>query len=431
MVPSFRSSADEKLLNIIVHSLRQVGHSRTIVATASASPPPASQPRQLESSRKKQVLKIVGDDPTLVPIASLLPPLAHASELTDEFFSTYDPLVGDLFALGQATHLGSDRNLVGVAAVVDGPNRDVVRLVLLKSNDLGWTGGNGSYLTTRTMFKGDAIGYWIGNGSPIQQVCFSAKADQPGCWLAVRSPLTITILRPLVRPELVSPYSHNSSYLLKRDYPPSVLDANPFVVLPNSRVGESDFADVAFNPWHQQQLAIINVKGHWSIWNIKGQQKRRHTWCVEPGISGDTGFDSSEPTEIEDGWAKVLWIRDSRTIAVATRSSLNFYDTQLKSKVLATRQLDCLTKTDRILDINRPSHDSPDLLILNSSCIFWIRVDNDINFGGSSPQSGATILLQCVHYRNVGDPSMQLAVTSQGECRYLRAFSSFSCVKAH
>ncbi|MCJ1355094.1 MAG: hypothetical protein MMC33_005085 [Icmadophila ericetorum] len=393
------------------HSLQQVGPSRTTLPTTSSSL--TLQPGQLNII-KKQVLKLVDKDPALAPIASLLPPLAQASELIDKSFSTYDPLLGDLCALGQAINLSKDRHAVDVAAVVDGSNRDVVRLVQTGLNNLRWDGGSKSYLTVRTL-ESEVVGYWIGNSSPIQQVCFSTNLDQPGLWLAIRSQTAITILRPLIRPELVSPYSYNASDRPKRDYPASILDANPVVVLPYSRTSLSEFADVAFNPWNQQQFAIVDIKGHWSIWNIKGQQNRRHAWDLEPGPSADDMYASPHTGEAEDGWAKLLWVRDSHTIAAAMRGSLNFYDTQFGSKVLISRQLDNLTKTDRILDVRRPSCDSPKLLVLSSARIVWVRVDKDFGSEESSSQLNITVILQCLHYRNVGDPSMQLAVASQGE----------------
>src|SRR5437016_14389480 len=92
--------------------------------------------------------------------------------------------------------------------------------------------------------------------------------------------------------------------------PPSRIDPNFTVTIPNSRTGGTPHAGVAFNPWYTRQCAIVDQKGHWTIWDLEGQKKKRRLFTATAGRSGQIVDDVSaqnEPIKVveADGWGSI------------------------------------------------------------------------------------------------------------------------------
>ena len=321
--------------------------------------------------------------------------------------SSYDPLIGDLISFGKAVNLDnhySGARAVDIAAVAGGPAGEAVRLIRLGRQQLQWERNTKTFLSIKKLGGGEQC-VWMSNSSPVQQMCFSNGVDGPGSWLAVRSTVLVTILRPVMRRLPVPTHSIRS----RSGHSFSRLDPNPFVQLSIKRTGGESFADVSFNPWNDHQLATVDLNGHWSIWNIKGQYQRRSTWTLEAGPAGH--LENQGPgLEIvtEDGWGAVLWAANLNTLVVVRRSVIAVYDVENGPVRLSTCNLNFLTQSDIILDIKRSLKSPCNVYVLTSTKIVWLRLDVDTEDGRNESQPIAIVLLSWWHYRSYEDISLHM-----------------------
>ena len=372
---------------------------------------------QSAATRNKQIRELIRGDPALAPAGAILSSLAQVSEVINEATSSHDAVVGDLITFGKATDLDNQRSgakTVDIAAVAGGPAGEVVRLVQLGKTQSQWERHNSARLEAETL-NGREHGYWMSNGGPILQLCFSSNTSstrEPGGWLAVRCANAVAILRPLIRRSALAAENATAMKRLIRDYAPSRLDANPFLHLPKERNGGVPLSDVSFNPWNDHQFAVVDQEGHWSIWNIEGRDMRRNTWSLTAGPSGNfLAVENGHPDSAdEDGWAAILWAGNPNTIVIANRNNLVFYHVKKRPLRLNSQDLAIPSGSDWILDIKRCTHDLSYFYVLTSTFVLWLRVGSDTEETSESMQSDTTVLVSWRHYLNGEDSSLRLFI---------------------
>ncbi|KAL9121146.1 MAG: hypothetical protein Q9187_002302, partial [Circinaria calcarea] len=377
---------------------------------------------QSAATRNKQITELVRGNPTLAPAAAILPSLAQVSEIINEATSSHDPIVGDLITFGKATRSekqGFGEGTIDVAAIAGGPAGEAVRLIQVEKMRLEFEGNGGVQLEAQTLEE-RGHGLWLDDGSPILQLCFSSNTGnirEPGAWLAVRKAEAVTILRPLIRRSAIMAQNPHAMERLIRGYAPSRLDANPFLILPKERTGGIPLSDVSFNPWYDRQFAVIDQKGHWSIWDMERQGKLRNTWGLTAGPSGNLleVKDSRLHNIIDDGWGAILWAGNSNTIVVANRNNLVVYLIKKRAHRLDTPNLAVPARSDWILDIKRYSRDPSYLFVLTSTIVLWLCVSSDSEEIPENMQFDSIIKLSWRHYLNPEDLSLRLLVDSGTE----------------
>ena len=362
--------------------------------------------------RAHDAKELTGAYPELVPSTALLPELAQTSEAINNATSTYDPAVSQLLAFGKAADLDNQRSgarTVPIAAITGGDAGEAVTLVRLSHDYLRWLGHSTIALKTPTLSGGDQ-GWWIGNGSPIQQLCFAEAEGEPNTWLAVRYSGATTILRPLLRRLPVPATFLNEPGASRNYFPSSRIDANPILSLSFELTGGAPHADVSFNPFNERQFAIVDQRGQWSIWNIEGQHRRRHLWNATAGPNGhiNAADDNNEDVK-QDGWASVLWAGGTSTIVVADRRTLAIFDVKAPVQRLTAPDLHFNRDADWILDLERSPLDDSHVFLVTSSRILCLRVrgfdqDEDVK----DLKIGAEILFSTRHFRDLEDTSLRL-----------------------
>ena len=355
--------------------------------------------------------------PELYPSVPLLPELVQISGAINSATSTHDPAVSELLAFGKAADLDNQRSgarTVPIAAIPGGEAGEAVRLARLTHDYLGWLGHRTIGLKTPTVSRGDQ-GWWVGNGSPIQQLCFAETEGEPSTWLAVRYSGATTILRPLLRRSPVPVTVANGPGACRKGFSSSRIDANPILTLPMEYTGGAPHADVSFNPWNERQFAIIDQQGQWTIWNIEGQHRRRHTWTTKAGPNGlirvadDDSKDRTAENAQEDGWGSILWAGGMCTIVVEDRRTFAVFDVKTHPKWLAAPELYIVNGTDWILDVKRSPVDDSHVFVVTSSRIICLRIlgvdeDEDVK----NPEFGAELLFSIRHFRDQEDISLRL-----------------------
>ena len=357
--------------------------------------------------------------PEIYPSIPLLPELVLISEVINSATSTHDPVVSELLAFGKAADLDNQRSgarTVPIAAIPGGEAGEAVRLVRLAHDYLGWLGHRTVGLKTPTLSRGDQ-GWWVGNGSPIQQLCFAETEGEPSTWLAVRYSGATTILRPLLRRSPVPVTFANGPGACRKGFSSSRIDANLILTLPIERTGGAPHADVSFNPWNERQFAVIDQQGRWTIWNIEGQHRRRHTFTAIAGPDGlirVADVDSKDHTAANaraDGWGSIFWAGDMCTIVVADRRTFAVFDVKAHPKWLAAPELHVANGTDWILDVKRSPVNHSHVFVVTSSRIICLRIlgvdeDEDVK----DPEMGAELLFSTRHFRDQDDISLRLHV---------------------
>lgn len=374
---------------------------------------------QLAADRTQNIKNLTRSFPELVPGISLLPKLAQVSEVVNELTSHHDPILSTLLAFGKAKterpkHLKrrSKPPDVPIAAVVGGSAGEAVRLFQLKEEFLGW--GEKDHVglkVLRPMIEEQC--WWIGNGTPIQQVCFGEAKGDSTSWLAIRYHGATTILQPSLRSGAfpVKP-THGSNSKLQCF--PSRLDSNPVITLPIQQTGGFSHVDISFSIGDALQFALVDQQGHWSIWKLKAPNTSSRTWTVNAGPKGkifEDTVDNGSKTTNYDGWGAIIWLDDDRLIVVADRKSLSFFKIEEPLKKLAALDLNLTKNSDWILDMKKSPSDDTNFLVATSTRVFWLRlVSPDSKQAIGDPSSGASILLSWRHFRDEGDTSLKMNV---------------------
>ncbi|MCJ1390445.1 hypothetical protein MMC18_003304 [Xylographa bjoerkii] len=402
----------------IRHFLQPIGnHVVSLESTLLHAPSGSSQPA---TSRAKHVRALIKSEPSLAPATFLLPSLAQLSEVVIDVTAATDPITSRLLAFGTAADIENKQSgtrRTDILAVAGGPAGEAIRILRVGTEQFSWAGRKGVTLSAPTIDTTEQ-GWWVGNGTPIQQVCFSEEGGRPGGWLAVRYSGATSILRPLIHRQPVAAGIRHLNHALWKNFEPSRLDTNQIVHLDIKKTGGAQHTDVAFNPWNQRQFAVLDARGYWSVWDIDGKYSKRNLWTVT-SVSSRTSSDSEDDqncTDIADGWGSILWAGDTTILLVASRSNLFIYSIEFKPERFSGPDLGLAGGSDWILDVQRSPLNSSYIFVLTSLCVYWLKLD----YGrGQHATSQATPLLKILlarrHFRSQEDRSLKMLIYVQSE----------------
>ena len=359
----------------------------------------ASDDRQDEKTRSgwrdEGIRQLIMAFPDLQPARNLLSPLARVSQAVIEVVETYDPLLGDLFTCcpnGSAPML----------ALRDADDPGALKLLPFMERAFAWGPDAGQLWALVPANNGKP---WKGSGSPIQQLCFSHPSLDyheieaiDDAFLAVRCLEATYIFQTGVGIQSMRDFLDTTV--------PSDDIADPIVVVKRNAIPGVRPADLAFNPWNNRQLAIVDRAGTCAIIELLqsstrskwGYKVRRKHLSIEPKSPRD-----------QDGWVKVAWADDAATVVVATRLELRIWDAF--GLTLPIPSLDLNTGNGWILDM-RCSLDKPGyVFVLTSIYLFQLRVVSSA-MDGATPEfhAGAHVLTNTRHYRDPKDVMLQLTL---------------------
>ena len=362
--------------------------------------------------RSRAITELIQEHPELAPAAFLLSGLAQTSEAVNKVTARHDPTVSELLAFGEAVDITRARGRLRktpIVAVTAGAAGELVKLVRLTPAQLVWDDSGDAHLDCMTA-RGGEEGFWMGNGSRVQQLVFAEAEGKPSHWLAVRYHGAISILRPLLLPDTDIAASHDGSTL-----PLSRLDANPTLTL--AEQNGVPFSDLSFNPWNNQQFGTIDQEGCWNVWDIEvsvNAKGKGHGTVIQRAQGHVTDGHKEGPASsslIADGWNRVLWVSAKDSLAVASRRTLAVFDIQTPLKMLYVIDFDQGKEGDWLLDIKQCSLDASSLFVVTSSRILWIRASSAGDYYQSNQvKPGASILLSWDHFRDREDISLRLNI---------------------
>jgi hypothetical protein len=363
--------------------------------------------------------------------------LAQDESISNEISNAathYDPALSNRLAFGYAAtpqRLGRNAynprapGIIPIIAIVGGMCGDKVRLVVHKKVDFGWTLRSGTNLQVPEI-HGDEC-WWFGGGAPVQQIKASQSSEKNEARLAVQSSASTTILRPVYNryPVRISPVAgHGTSEM----QPPSRLDPNPVATITSTMTGGAVHADASFNPWYPRQIAIINRRMKWSIWDVEGKAPADVTAGPTGNLCTD-GYHDSEKPEVDpvDGWGCVCWVAVDKLI-VCNRRTLAIYHIADEAVKLPSHGLDFLLESEWILEVKNDPANLPDIFVLTSVRLIWLRVGST----GTSEEGGESVargqnLLSWRHFRTAGDVSLSLHILLEDACERRHFGLLFHC----
>ncbi|KAJ6016709.1 hypothetical protein N7451_000088 [Penicillium sp. IBT 35674x] len=389
------------------------GETKTVIP----SPPHTSNPEPLNPSDRPQGIKrILKKYPDLrlmrfpwsqhYPWSKRFP--GHFREHPESLPAsneTYTSRVSSLLDLGYAAiSPPRDSSHISIAATVTGEGRNIISLRVIVEDT--WELPHDRSAVCVPAISDEETTEWSRPGALIQQICFARppEGEKQGTLMAARLLDSTMLFRPLYRSAPAAPVKHyhsiNSSSLRT-----SRLDANPLVDIPITWTGGYPHADVAFNP-HQNKLAILDVQGNWSIWEIETEQKQgKAIACVVPGPRGSMSALDSIETDDDKHRCRgfIQWIDPSTILVADRRAAMLFHLEEIKSRAIELKmksqlgmetlfemgtdselETDAETDSDAemenqlelILDVKRSTQRTPLFFILTSTRLLLFDMRN-------------------------------------------------------
>ncbi|KAJ5714287.1 uncharacterized protein N7483_011468 [Penicillium malachiteum] len=350
-----------------------------------------------------------------------------ASKLIARTNELYDPRASTLLDLGYALDVGKQNGIVSIAAAVTGESRNIIslRVIAEETTELPL-----DELSVKVPAIGDAeVTEWSTQGARIRQICFSQPAqdeEDKATWMAARLPESITIFRPLYLQDPAPMHLHHDDpALLPLSLRNSRLDANPVVEILSSHTGGFTHADIAFNPWYQRQIAILDTRGNWSLWEIQTKRHRRKAdGLALPGRKGSLPSIDQEDVNAarHDGWGSIQWIVDYSTLIVADRRCVMIF--RVEGDEVRTRavELKLGRQSEWVLEVRRSVKNASQFYVLTTTrlILFDMRTAREDEEGVRLPLQYS---LAWRHFRDTEDTSMRLSELSLRGGLYLILYS--------
>lgn len=340
--------------------------------------------------------------------------------------------LGQRISIGSAIWLGSDqlgsRNLiVPITARVAGSACNRIQFACSGRKLFSFIDVNADVQQLEIpSLNGEPRAEWYATG-PVEQVIFSTRnaTDYCNSFLAVRQRSRTSIFEPLLR------RSYSGTSIVEN----TLLDPNPLLQLDVSVTGAQKHADVAFSPSNQRQLALVDVQGNWSVWEIHGKRTRSarvlynaQLRCYSKIFSWQYNKRPHGHESYYDGWHRIVWISENDIkydwLLVCNRQTAKIYDLNGNELCSIDVRLDTRKADAYIVDV-RPGPRPNLYFVLTTSklLLFDLSPQNWINGG-----SGNSRLLLCSwqHYHSPQDLTLKVAHCRHGSNFICCLYSSSS-----
>ena len=337
--------------------------------------------------REKQAKALVSFYPEIQPALEHLPDLARVSEAIENATNQHDPTRGNLLAFGTIPNELTGSH-IEVVAFPTGPTGGNLRVVQVQRQGRGWEDSKDEWLAVPTIHGEEAV--WEGPGVSIESIAFSEPKTRGGIFLVLRLLAEILIFRPILR--------RSTSYRRSR------LDLELVLRLSLDVTNGITYAHVAFNPWNDRQLALIDQIGSWSVKRLD----------INPAVSFESIFDSKmledladvQLVPMDDGWARIMWAGNEGLIVVCSRRKIMVVDLSgLAVRSFPKAQSLLTTSMDWNLDLAVP-HSREDLCVLLTSTNLYIYRVGKEKDGALS----VTVAASVRHFLSPDDISLRLNV---------------------
>ncbi|PLB34579.1 uncharacterized protein BDW47DRAFT_111905 [Aspergillus candidus] len=374
--------------------------------------------------------------PKVYPELSACWPLASNESLSHIITSTSeicDPLASSLLDFGYAVDLDNDdsgNRVVPIAVLASGECGNAISFRRMDDCTTQLSLDKTTSLRVPTIGQADTI-EWLAGGAPVRQVRYARPVEEKATWVAARFHQSTVVFRPIYHRK-PTPVRLSNGQMHMRRAQNSRLEANPLVEISNLQTGGFAHADVAFNPWYQKQLAIVDQRGNWSLWEITGRHRQnRNNWtaaCVRsgslPSVDPEVGHDMINHARY-DGWAVIEWVGDFNAFIVSDRRCPMLYRVEDGQTCAYPIELGKKRKSEWILDVKRSTSNVSHAFILTTSRIFWLEIPGPSSAKGEE-RSSLYPLLSWQHYRDPEDITLQLSPLSFQEDFYIVLYSRLS-----
>ncbi|XP_014556878.1 hypothetical protein COCVIDRAFT_37608 [Bipolaris victoriae FI3] len=361
-----------------------------------------------KTSTREEVRNLVQNIPEFAAAAALLPDLGLVSAAISKTTSVYDPLVGSLLSFGSITLGDRYEGPRQVAALPVGEAGNILQLVVLNKERLGWGMIRKTWIDGSTLKEAER-GHWNEDAAPIQQICFSLSEDRSSL-LAVRLPARTVFFHPIcfrqARANKSSPFY---------DLPASTIDPHPIFSIDKEITGGFTHCHVAFNPSFQSQFAIVDQSPMWSVWEIDRSRKSEE-YTPSCLVRGRITSSETEDVSGEDGWARVLWVADVSTLLVCNRRHLSIVSIKGgELKYLACPTFLNQRSAEWFLDVKLHPKHANQAFILTSTHLILVLVNSSAEENASAEDSVTTVLASWAHFRDAEDFTLQMTVQMASE----------------
>lgn len=333
-----------------------------------------------------------------------------------------DPRVSSLFDLGNAADVDNDASgrVVPIAVIATGECGDCISFRKIEEDAVELRKEEPLWMRVPSVGEAEAT-EWSRFGAPVRQICFARAVEAKPTWMAARLPQSTTIFRPLYhRTPVAMHVDHDGDLRSPICTRNSRLDANPLVEISASQTGGFAHADITFNPWYQKQIAIVDERGNWSIWEISGRQRQiKGNWaadCVRTGSLPWLDFGDNRDLHHQprhDGWAAIEWVGDVNSFIVADRRCVILYRMEGGQVLPYSVELRFERESEWILDVKRSSYNVSHIFILTTSRIFWFDVAPSAGGGDGRPPLYPRLSWR--HFRDPEDTTLRLSLLLAGE----------------
>ncbi|PNS19749.1 hypothetical protein CAC42_7716 [Sphaceloma murrayae] len=359
-------------------------------------------------------------DPELYPTRSYTTLLDKISKHVTSALDRHDSLVGDLLAFGYVNDKLSHR-IQPVAAFPTNTAR--TRLCIMRKHEQrqGWERDRHCHIVVPTI--AGEHGLWDAP-SPIQQITFCEGSSHYKGILAVRTHQATFLLRGRFSRSPIEGRSDEKASRLKI----SVL-----CVVPSGFAGNPQHSHVSINPWYASHFVTIDIAGMWNVWEANSRLDPNDVEEAQSIASGtledhSAHDDLSQSSAQHDGWLRALWVRDTDTLLLCSRTSLSVVDIPSNATVSASLESNVKRSVIWILDACSDHQHFDRIFILTTAFLYVARVEKLEPGKDGENQANVEVIHKIRHYRDHEDASLHLVISQDEDSCAVQIVSQLSSI---
>ncbi|KAG8625663.1 hypothetical protein KVT40_006064 [Elsinoe batatas] len=358
-------------------------------------------------------------DPALISLGGYISAERRVSRDVDRALDEHDPLVGDLLDFGHVSDKLTHRT-IPVAAFPCNTARTRLCIARVQNQRQGWDDDRHCYVVVPVV-AGEQ-GYWS-SPSPIQQISFCVGPAYHKGALAIRTHQATFLLRARFSKYAAPGRSSENASRLK---------VSVFCVIPTGYVSISVHSHASVNPWFERHFATVSTTGAWQVWEATSPLLHEGiddaTKIADGVVVGDLDLehDTSDLNAQYDGWTRIMWVRDTDTLVVCTRTQVCLVDVPSGAAVPVSLEIGRRRSVPWILDVQIDPTRPDRVYFLATTYIYHVSIGAFERAKDGISTSGIQILQKIRHFRDHEDRSLHMVLCGDAETTVVLLMSSLS-----